>query len=229
MRMIITSRDEQVLEALSTFTFLDTSHVKSLLFSDVHKESMYRSIRRLRRHRLIRQVGVRSSALDIKGGTPPGVYALSHKGFYFIKHPGKYKGGEDWRHALLVADINVGLIEREREGLIKLLDDSRLEYSTGSMRADLYLHIGIVATRVRRKFLVEVQRNARTDVIGPKIEAHWQAFQTYVGEGKYPRVAFVVKDEGHLIQIRRQIPPQRKELFDVYLIEEFLAAACAAQ
>jgi hypothetical protein len=230
MKVELTARDARVLESLGQFTHLATPHIKSLHFNDVNRISMDRSLARLgpgtkkrRGQGLIRKVGVR--AVGIRGGTPPTVWALSHKGFYFIQHPGKYKGSDDPRHTLLVADIHVGLIEKERAGLIKLMDDSRLEYSTASMRADMYLHFGIISAQRRRKFLVEVQRNGRTDVITPKINAHWNAFETSIGEGKYPRVAFVVNDEGHKLQINRQIPPEKRELFSVHMIDEFIQFA----
>lgn len=226
MRVELTARDARVLESLVQFTHLATPHIKTMHFNDVSRVSMDRSIKRLKKQGLIRKVGVR--AVGLQGGTAPGVWALSHKGFYYIKHPGKYKGSDDPRHTLLVADIHVGMLEQERAGVIKFMDDTRLEFPTASMRADMFLHFGIIVAQKRRKFLVEVQRNGRTDVITPKINAHWNAFDTSIGEGKYPRVAFVVNDEGHKLQIARQIPAERRELFSVHMIDEFIEFAVRA-
>lgn len=223
MKYELTLRDEAVLQSIGSFGFLATPHIKSLHFPAVHRISMDRSLARLRKQKLVRRVGVR--AVGIKGGTAPCVYALSHGGWSYVQHPGKYRGGEDFRHALILADTFVAMKEAEREGRIVLLANTRVEFSVGEMRPDIFFDFGLPAIKKRRKYYVEIQRNARTDVIGQKINAHWQAFESYNGEGTYPYVAFVVKDPGLKLQISRQIPASMRHLFGAYTPDEFIEAA----
>lgn len=214
----LSPRDRHVLETLDQLTQLSTAHIYLLLFPSVSREIMDRCLRRLRGDRLIKRVGVRAAAH--RGGTPPGVYTLTERGYWYLGQTNKKPRYTINEHTLSVADLFVRLVELDREGAVKLLPETSVEHSVDHMRVDLYLD-AVLTSGKRRKRYVEVQRNARKDVISQKVNAHWNAYKTTTLE-RYPRVAFVVWDEYHAYLIKRLIPADKKDLFLVFMPDQFI-------
>lgn len=207
-------------------TQLSTGHIYAMLFDPVHRKAMDTSLKRLRDQKLIRKVGVRSIAY--KGGAVPAVYSLGPRGWHFMRRAGKFPGvGSIQEHTLNIADIYVALKGHDKAGAIRLLDDTGLEYSLDGLRADLYLDLAIPAIKKRRRFFVEVQRNARKDIISQKIEAHWRA--SMASDGNWPTVAFVSPDDWIISEIKKQIPPERRGLFVAYTTDGFIRECVNAQ
>ena len=226
MRFELSDRDRQLVQTVSQLSQVSTAHIKSLVFPDVSRVRMDHRIRVLKEQRLIKKLGVR--ATGYRGGTPPAIYVLDHKGWWYLRREGDFptvsKVSEHTRH---IADIYVGLVEAHREGTIKLLPETRPEKIVDNMRVDLYVDLVLPSANRRRRIMVEVQENARPVVINQKLQAHWQAFETAVLEPgkKYPPVAFVAKDEYTRYRINRLIPAHMRQLFSVYGVEEFVAYA----
>lgn len=219
MRFELTERDRHVVQMVSMLSQVSTFHLKALLFSDVHRISMDRSLKRLREQKLIRKVGVR--AVAYKGGTAPAVYSLGSRGWHFVRRSGKYPGvGSIQEHTLTIADIYVALVDHERTGVIKLRPESGVEFTLDGLRADLYLDLAVPAINKRRRFFVEVQRNARKDIITGKMDAHYRA--SMASDGRWPTVAFVSQDDWIVSEIKRQIPTERRGLFTSLTVEEFV-------
>lgn len=223
MRFELSDRDRAVVQAVSQLGQLSTHHIKTLLFNDVSRLSMDRSIKRLRDDKLIKRVGMRS--FGMKGGTPPAVYILGPKGWWYLKRQGDYPSVTAVReHTLHIADLFIELVDLDRTGDIKVLYDTSVEYVVENMRVDLYADIAIPAISKRRRYYIEVQEHARPDLIKQKLTAHWSAFTTHTG-ASYPEVAFVARDDYIKFRINRLIPSHMRELFTVYLADEFLTKA----
>lgn len=226
MRFELSDRDRLVMQTISLLNQASTAHLKSLVFHDVSRVSMDRCLRRLKAQRLIKKLGVR--AAGYRRGTPPAIYVLDHKGWWYLNREGNFPTVTAVsEHALHVSDIYTGLVEADREGRIKLMPETRLEKGIENMRIDIYVDLVLPSAKRRRRIYVEVQENARPAVINEKLTHHWTAFETSVLEPgkKYPPVAFVAKDEYVQFRIKRLIPDHMKELFSVHGVEEFVEYA----
>lgn len=223
MKFELSDRDRAVVSTVSQLAQVDTAHIKALLFNNVTRVRMDHRLRVLRDQKLIKKVGVRSTGM--KGGTPPAVYILGPKGWWYLRRQGDYPSVTAVReHTLHIADIFVRLVELDRAGGIKLLPDTQTEYVVDNMRVDLYADIALPAISKRRRYYLEVQEHARPDLIKQKLNAHWAAFTTYTG-ASYPEVAFVARDEYIKFRLNRLVPAHMRELFTVMTADEFLARA----
>lgn len=223
MKFELSDRDRQVVAAVSRLSQLSTLHIKALIFPHVNRISMDRSIKRLRGDKLLKKVGVRAAGM--KGGTPPSVYILGPKGWWYMKRQGDYPSVAAVReHTLHVADLFVRLVELDRAGTIKLLPETAPEHVVGSMRVDLYVVLHVPASGEEGAYYVEMQEHARADLIKAKLQAHWSAFQAFTGDF-YPEVAFVARDDYIKYRITRLIPAHMRRLFNVYTADEFIEHA----
>lgn len=221
----LSERDRAVVALVSRLNQVSSSHLKTLLFDDVNRISLDRCLRRLTRGKYLTRVGKR--AVGHRGGTPPAVYRLGPKGHWLLELTGRYRATVTVsEHSLKVTDIFVALMELERQGDIRLLPGTNTEQAIGHSRADLYLDYELNQARKRRKFYVEVQLNARGDIIRRKVEAYWDSFIS-TSEPVFPFVAFVVWDSWHEHEIRKLIPDKAHKLFKVYLPHEFMEAVTA--
>ena len=223
MNRELPDRDLAVLQVLDQLTQLSTHHIKTLLFSTVTRQVMDKVLGRLRDDRLIKRIGVRATAH--RGGTPPGVYTLTNRGYFHLGQTNKSPRFTINEHTLLVADLFVGLVAMDRASELRLLPETNVEHSSSGFRVDLYFD-GVLQNDKRRRRYVEVQRTLRKDVINQKLTAHWNAYEAAVGQ--YPKVVFVVTDEYHVYLIKRLIPAERKKLFDVVLSGDFTDYIIAA-
>lgn len=221
MRFELSDRDRQTVQTVGYLSQVSTPHLKELVYDGVSRQRMDLRLKFLRQQKLIKKLGVRSTG--DKPGTPPAIYILDHKGWWFLRREGNYPTvSKVSEHTLHVADIYTGLKAADKIGQIKLLPESRVEKRVENMRVDLYVDVALPAIGRRRRYFVEVQENARPAVIQEKIKNHWAAFETST-EASYPRVVFVAKDPYIQYRIRRLIPPNMTELFDVMGIDEFIA------
>lgn len=225
MKFELSDRDRQVVIMVSRLGQVSTMHLKTLLFADVNRISMDRCIKRLRDDKLIKRLGARARGQS--KGTPPSVYVLGPKGWWYLRRQGEYPSITAIReHSLHIADIFTKLVELDRAGTIKLLPATDIEHVVGNMRVDLYVDFGLPALSKRRPYYVEVQEHARADLIKQKLTAHWEAYENAQG-GFYPEVAFVARDDYLKWRIGRLMQPHHRELVTVYTLDEFLTAITA--
>jgi Replication-relaxation len=219
-RSELSSRDRQVVELVGRLTQASSAHLRSLLFDSVSRVSLDRSLKRLTASQYLVKIGKR--AVGAKGGTPPAVYRIGARGHWLLGREGRYRATIGINnHALRVSDLFTELVLLDRQGIIKLLPDTTLEYPVGHSRADMYVDVALPAIGKRRRYFVEVQLSSRADIITKKIEAYWDAYSTSNAQ-TWPVVVFITWDEFHRYRIKQRMP-KRQELFKVLLIDEFIS------
>ena len=217
----LTPRDGQVVRLVGRLNQASSWHIKELLFRDVSRISMDRSLSRLVAGGYLSKVGRR--APGPKGGNAPVVYQLGRKGWWHENKAGRYWGRRAMsEHSLLVADLFTALVLLDKDGNIKLLA-LEPEYTAGHARADLYVDAGIPAIGRRRMYYLEVQRSARPDVIRKKLDAYGLSFRDSSAE-VWPYLAFVLVDSYHRSEIAKQVPQNMREWVRCYLPDQFLTA-----
>lgn len=216
----LSDRDHAVLVMVARLSQVSSSHLKALLFDDVSRVSLDRSLKRLVAGKYLAKVGKRAS--QARGGTAPAVYRLGPKGHWLLGLQGRFRSTVNVNaHTLVIADLFTALVQLDRLGAIKLLAEVSVEHGVGHSRADLFVDYALPALGKRRRYYIEVQMSARPDVIRRKVEAYWDAYNSS-RMAVFPFVAFVVLDEWHASEIGRLLPERSRELFQVHMIDDFM-------
>jgi hypothetical protein len=224
------ARDVEIVELVGRLRLMTAGQIREVVFSaQASKTPLDRTMKRLTDGgyvvRLARMVG------GFGGGSGEFVYQLGRVGW---RHLGKGGGYRPLRvvdlHTLTITECFVQLKRLEREGRLTVIvftaePASHLTVGSTALTPDAYVELGIHEPR-RRKFCywLEIDRGTENaDTIRGKCSRYWRAFQAWEGE-TFPYIAFVVEDARRQRELERVVaggPEEARELFKVYLLEDF--------
>jgi hypothetical protein len=222
--MELSERDGAVVRLVDRYGQVTATQIGIVLFGGVGAMPLSRCLRRLIESHYLIRVGRLSGPGS--GGSGPYVYALGPKGWRYVGREGRYWPHRKVRpHSLMVVDLYVSLLQAERKGELKILDFSLECIVSPTIRADIYVEVGVYETKRRYSFFVEVDLGTeRPRLIAAKLDGYWHAYTTTTKE-VFPYVIFVVPDGFRASEIRRIVerrPAGQQELFRVCELERIM-------
>jgi hypothetical protein len=226
VEVALSARDREVVELVGRFRQLATHHIRTTLFAELSSPTPCdRTLKRLveRRYlgRLRRLVG------GDHGGSGQFVYQLDRAGWKLLEQPGAFWAPRAVNlHALAVADCYAQLKHAERGGdveVIQFTTEPECHVSVGNLllTPDAYVELGNRERGIKQMYWLEVDRGTEhLGVIQEKCQRYWQAYQMWQGD-YFPRVVFVVPDEGRRVAIERcarSLLAEGEGLFEVALL-----------
>jgi hypothetical protein len=237
--MLVSTRDAQIIEAISQFGQLAADHVNALFFDrNTTNVPCNRVLGRLVRDKYLATVERRLVG-GSGGGSGQYCYQLGSKGWQFVRREGRY-----WpyrsvsMHMLEIADAYVSLVQAERAGDFHIFDydtepNTRVVIAGSDLRPDFYFHAAIPSSESQVTVWLEVDRGTeRRPQLKEKIDRYVHAHNhaTYEDIETFPMIMFLVPDSDRIKEIERLIKAvpgvvgDDKPIFLVHLQETFPAS-----
>jgi hypothetical protein len=227
MSLPLSDRDEAVVRFVGTFRQVSASHIHAVVFEGVGAMPVSRALRRLVASKYLIRVARRPASL--RGGSGAFVYALGLNGHKLCAREGYfYPLRSIHPHMLKVADVFVSFLEAERQGRVKVLHVALEQVVSPSVRADMHLELGVIATKRKLSYFLEIDMGTeRPKLIEGKLDGYWQRATN--SQGHDPYVVFLVPDEYRLREIERLLKRrQHYGLFSACLFDDVVAKCLGA-
>lgn len=217
--MLLTPRDREVVKFVEVFGQLSSTQIAALVFSDVTRTPLDRSLNRLSKYLLIKRIG----RADLnKAGTAPFVWQLGLGGHRYLSKNGRWRQHAVQPHELSVAEVFVNLVKAQRQGKL-LVDKFVKEQPIGKARADVFLVMSSPDGTKSVQLYLEIDQGwQRPNVIKAKLDAYLDAWSD--SNDIMPRVKFLAMDMMRVRELRyeiSQLKPEDRELFSADLLSAF--------
>jgi hypothetical protein len=197
----LSPRDDLIVSIVARFRQVRAKQIERLVFDDASPISRDRWCR-LRLQRLSERGLINRLPRSIGGmaGSEGFIYQRPKKGKRSRRTPDL--------HALLLTEVYVRVKEAERAGLLDVLRFDPVPYSlqwveVGSFQPDAFMRYRLPDGTYRRFIEVDEDTEDRAQFIA-KLKAYANAFNDWPSRG-FPRVFFVVEDEGRRLELARWI------------------------
>jgi hypothetical protein len=214
--MLVSTRDAQIINDISQFGQLASSHVDVLHFDkNTTNTPCNRVLARLVSGGYLATIERRPVG-GTGGGSGPKCYQLGPKGWQFMRREGRY-----WpfraisMHMIEIADAHVSLIQAARAGDFHIFDyetepNNRLviQEKGVDLRPDYYFHAAIPSSESQVTVWLEIDRGTeRRPQLKDKIDKYVHAFKhaTYDDIETFPMIIFIVPDEERRKELDRLI------------------------
>lgn len=214
----LSPRDDLIVSTVQRFRQVRAKQIERLVFADASPISRDRWCR-LRLQKL--------SERGYINRLPRAIGGLGSDGFIYQRpKKGKRSRRTPDAHALLLTEVYVRVKEAERAGLLEVLRFDPVPYSlqwveVGDFQPDAFMRYRLPSGTYRRFIEVDEDSEDRAQFIA-KLKAYTSAFNEWPSRG-FPRVFFVVEDEGRKLELKRWInqqPESSRHIFEVVLLDE---------
>jgi hypothetical protein len=225
----LSARDALVVELVGRFRLMGAEQIREVLFYGLSsKTPLDRALKRLTEAGYLARLGRMVGGFG--GGSGQYVYQLGRTGWRYLGKGGGYRPLRVIdHHTLTIAECFVLLKRLERDGELSVISyeaDPASRRTVGDilLTPDAYAEIGVLATRQKFAFWLEIDRDTENaEIIRGKCVRYWRAFQSWEGE-VFPWVVFAVPDESRRRELERVIaggPDEAQQLFKVCELDAF--------
>lgn len=227
--LILSDRDHQVVQLVGRFGVLTSTQIYRLVFANVTRTPLDRSLKRLVKHNYLHCIGTAKSNPN-KGGEGPAMYQLGLEGWHDQLKTKRWRELTDSNHvshSLNMADVFVRLVEAHNAGKL-VLREFELEVRLSGLQPDIYTSIAATSGGRAVPYFIEVDRGTQSSKV---IQAKLQAYLKHYGASDakdypdgYPRVLFLSLTPARVRYLKHEVAllkPHQREMFMMKLLWEW--------